>query len=73
MKSLARKRMSNAKRDLVQTGNKQLSTHTVNTLHDSDMLLSLRSRMGATATGFSSKHCKYLCVYKICVFKNKRL
>lgn len=63
LKMKARKQISEAKRDLVRTGNKQLSTRTVDTLRDSNMLLALRERMGATATGFQSKSCKYLFVY----------
>lgn len=55
---MARKENSAAKRDLVQTGNKPLNSRTVDTLRETNTLLQLRSRMGATATGFQSKHCE---------------
>lgn len=55
---MARKELSEAKRDLVATGNKRLRSTTVATLRESNSLHELRSRMGASATGFTSKHCK---------------
>lgn len=58
LKKMARKEMSEAKRDLVQTGNKALKSQTVEALRDTNMLLQLRSRMGVSATGFQSKHCE---------------
>lgn len=58
LKKMARKEVSEAKRDLVKTGNKNLSSRTVETLRDSNLLLQLRDRMGASATGFQSKHCE---------------
>lgn len=61
LKKLAKKESSEAKRDLVLTGNKRLRSKTVETLRDTNMLLQLRHRMGSPATGFASKHCKYLC------------
>lgn len=58
LKSLARKESSAAKRDLVKTGNEKLESQTVNALRDSNVLSQLRTRMGASATGFQSTHCK---------------
>lgn len=58
LKNLARKEISDAKRDLAKTGNKKLCSSTVDALRDTNMLQQLRSRMGATATGFPSKHCE---------------
>lgn len=58
LKKMARHESSEAKRDLVKTGNTKLASQTVNTLRDSNMLLQLRSRMGPSATGFESPHCK---------------
>lgn len=57
MKKLAKKALSDAKRDLVQTGNKQLRTSTVRTIQSSESLLALRKNMGPTASGFQSKYC----------------
>lgn len=57
--------MSEAKRDLAQTGNMKLRPSTVRTLSNSDSLLALRSRMGASATGFESTNCKQLRSKKI--------
>lgn len=54
---MARKVVSDAKRDLVQTGNKKLRPSTVRTLQGGNALVALRSRMGSTATGFKTKHC----------------
>lgn len=58
LKSLARKESSAAKRDLAKTGNEKLCSRTVDALRDTNMLQQLRYRMGATATGFQSKHCE---------------
>lgn len=55
---MARKESSEAKRDLVLTGNKKLRSKTIETLRDTNVLLQLRSRMGVSATGFQSKHCE---------------
>lgn len=61
MKRLARKEVSEARRDLVQTGNVPLRSRTVETLRDTNALQQLRHRMGVSATGFQSKHCECLC------------
>lgn len=58
LKKLARKEISEAKRDLAATGNTKLRSKTVETLRQSNSLLNLRTRMGASATGFNSKHCE---------------
>lgn len=57
MKKLARKITSNAKRDLAQTGNKNLRSSTVRAIQTSECLLVLRNNLGPTATGFKSNHC----------------
>lgn len=58
LKALARKELSEAKRDLVKTGNRKLNSSTVNALRDTNILQQLRTQMGASATGFQSKHCE---------------
>lgn len=58
LKRMSKHELSEAKRDLVQTGNRRLSSKTVDTLRDSNVLLQLRNRIGPTATGFQSPHCK---------------
>lgn len=58
LKKLARNEKSELNRDMVKTGNKPLQSKTIKALRDSNMLLQLRNRMGPTATGFQSKHCK---------------
>lgn len=57
---MARHEKAAAMRDLQQTGNKKLQSSTVASLRDSNVLQQLRARIGATATGFQSPHCKYI-------------
>lgn len=56
LKKNARQIMSKAKRDLTETGNRELRSSTVRALNDNALLLALRKNMGPTASGFSSKH-----------------
>lgn len=65
LQKLARQDESETKRDLVQTGNKRLRSRTIDSLRETNILVELRKRLGATGTGFESKHCKqfYFCVY----------
>lgn len=55
---MARKESSEAKRDFARTGNGRLRSQTVETLRETNMLQQLRDRMGVSANGFLSKHCK---------------
>lgn len=55
---MSKKDKSETKRDLVKTGNKKLRSETVKSLQESNVLLQLRNQIGATATGFQSKHCE---------------
>lgn len=57
LKKQARQAVSNMKRDMVETGNKNLKTSTIETLNNENSLLTLRKQIGPTATGFQSKHC----------------
>lgn len=58
LKKMARQEQSEARRELVQTGNKKLSSRTVESLRETNTLQQLRNRMGPTGTGFRSPHCK---------------
>ena len=59
LKKQARSIAASVKRDIVKTGNKPLEASTLEALQGNDALLSLRARMGATASGFTSKHCMH--------------
>lgn len=59
LKKQARKVSADVKRDIARTGNKALQSKTLKELRGNSALLSLRARMGASATGFTSKHCMY--------------
>lgn len=58
LKRMSRQELSETRRELVQTGNKKLSSRTIESLRETNMLQQLRNRMGASATGFRSPHCK---------------
>lgn len=60
LKKQARTVLATVKKDIAQTGNKPLQRTTTQILQGKSSLLSLRSRMGASAAGFTSKHCMYL-------------
>lgn len=55
---MARKELSEAKRDMSETGNKKLRSLTIEALRDTNSLQKLRSRMGVSAIGFQSSHCE---------------
>lgn len=57
LKKQARKSNADMKRNLSETGNKQLRHSTVRELQNNVNLIALRKSMGPTATGFKSKHC----------------
>ncbi|XP_031635462.1 uncharacterized protein LOC116348570, partial [Contarinia nasturtii] len=57
LKKDARKVGAKVKRDFSKTGNKPLKTSTINLLEGNNPLLQLRARMGASGSGFASKHC----------------
>lgn len=65
LKKQARTVSANTKSDYARTGNKPLLSSTTNALQQNSFLLALRARMGASASGFASKHCKYLCIFPI--------
>lgn len=56
LKKNARQVVSKAKRDIAETGNRNLRSSTIRALKDDTLLLTLRKNMGPTATGFTSKH-----------------
>lgn len=60
LKKQARHVSAGVKKDIAKTGNMALTTSTVNALQEQTPLLSLRARMGPSASGFSSEHCMYI-------------
>lgn len=71
LKKKAKHELSEAKRDKVVTGNRELRDSTIKTLRDSYELTDLRKRMGVSATGFTSRHCELIFFVEIHVFQEK--
>lgn len=57
LKKNARQVIANMKRDVAQTGNKNLKPTTVKAINNETLLL-LRKQMGPSAAGFKSKNCE---------------